>query len=71
MAENYEVTSVREITDVDPETGDLLNYIEAHGKTRPNGVSISVRIPAEGASTADVAAKLAEKAKTVEDIHNL
>ena len=71
MAENYEVTSVREITDVNPETGDLEDYIEAHAKTKPNGVAITVRIPAAGASTADVAAKLAEKAGMVESLHTL
>lgn len=71
MAENYEVESVREITDVEPEGGDLLDYIEVHAKTKPHGIAIAVRIPAKGASAADVGAQLEAKARELESIHKL
>lgn len=71
MAEDYEVESVREITDIDPESGDLLDYIEAHAKTKPHGIAIAIRVPAKGMTAADIGAKLAEKARELEAIHNL
>lgn len=71
MADNYEVESVREITDVDPESGDLLDYVEAHAKTKPHGIAISIRVPAQGASSADIGAQLSAKATELENVHNL
>jgi len=35
MADDYEVITIREITDVDPQSEDLVNYLEVHAKTRP------------------------------------
>lgn len=71
MADNYEVESVREITDVDPQSGDLLDYVEAHAKTKPHGIAISIRVPAKGASASDIGAQLAAKATELENVHNL
>ena len=68
MADTYEVESVREVTDVDPESGNLLDFVEAHAKTIPHGVAISVRVPAQGLDTAAVSAALAAKAASVEGI---
>ena len=68
MPDGYEVTSVREITDVDPNTGDLLDYIEAHGKTQPHGVLFSIRVASQGMSAADIQAQLAAKARELESV---
>lgn len=67
MPELYEVTSVREITDVDAD-GDLLNYIEADAKSKPHGVHFSVRVPAGEGSAAAVQGLLAAKAAELESI---
>jgi hypothetical protein len=68
MPETYEVTSVREITDVSPESGDLLDYIEADAKTKPHGVHFSVRVPyAEGGAGA-ITGLLAAKAAELESV---
>lgn len=70
MPENYEVTSVRETTDVDTDSGDLLDYVEAHAKTIPHGIAISVRVPAKNVSADEVKTLLAAKATELERIHS-
>lgn len=68
MPENYEVTSVREITDVSPESGDLLDYIEADAKTKPHGVHFSVRAATSEGGAQAVTAALAAKAAELESV---
>ena len=69
MAEGYEVTSVREITDVDPNTGDLLDFIEASAKTQPHGVIFMVRVPAQGFDPTAIQGLLAAKAAQLESVY--
>lgn len=62
MAEEYTVEAQREITDVDPNSGDLLDYWEVIAVSNPSGVRFSVRVPAKGATAETVQPLLAAKA---------
>jgi len=68
MAEDYEVITIREITDVDPQSEDLVNYLEIHAKTRPHGINFSLRIEETDGQATDAASKLAARAKQLEEI---
>lgn len=68
MPETYEVTAVREITDVN-DAGDLLDYLEASAKTKPHGVHFSVRVPAGTGAAADLQGQLASKAGELESVY--
>lgn len=68
MADDYEVTAVREITDVDPSTDELLDYVEVHAKTKPHGIAFSIRVPAKDASAGDINGQVAAKAQSLEAI---
>jgi hypothetical protein len=71
MPEGYEVTSVREITDVDSETGDLLDYIEASAKSQPHGVTFTIRAPAKNFDPNALSAELAAKAAQLESVFGI
>lgn len=62
MADSYEIEAQREIADVDPTTGDLLDYWEITARAKPSGAVFSVRVPVKGADPAEVAGLLAARA---------
>lgn len=70
MADSYEVTAVRKITDVDPETDELIDYVEVHAKSKPHGVAISVRVPDKPGAEGDAISAIAAEAAKVEAIFN-
>jgi hypothetical protein len=68
MAEDYEVITIREITDVDPVSEDLVNYLEVHAKTKPHGINFALRIEETEGEAAGVQAKLTARAQQLETI---
>jgi len=68
MAEDYEVITIREITDVDPQSEDLVNYLEVHAKTRPHGINFVLRVEETEGEATNVQSKLAARAQQLETI---
>jgi len=68
MAEDYEVITIREITDVDPNSEDLVNYLEVHAKTKPHGINFTLRIEETDGEAQGVTAKLTARAQQLEEI---
>lgn len=71
MAESYEIETQREITDVDPSTGDLLDYWEIIAKAKPSGVAFKVRLPVQGATASGADALLAAKAAEFNNLERM
>jgi len=68
MAEDYEVITIREITDVDPGTEDLVNYLEVHAKTKPHGINFTIRIEEKEGEAVNAPEKIAARARQLEEI---
>jgi len=68
MAEDYEVITIREITDVDPNSEDLVNYLEIHAKTKPHGINFVLRIEETEGEAVNATAKIAARARQLEEI---
>jgi len=68
MAEDYEVITIREITDVDPASEDLVNYLEVHAKTKPHGINFVIRVQETEGEAVNVQARIAARARQLEEI---
>jgi hypothetical protein len=71
MADNYGVVTQRQVEEVDPNSGDLVDKWEVVGSTKPTGIQFTIRVDLDQRDPATVAPLLAAAAAEIESIEQL